>query len=178
MRPLCEFVIDGGPESGGATAAGDAARPSYSDRAELFEGLVNRAAADVAMEEIADLFSGKAVFRSLKSLEDAIGDGVSDAGAEEGGGGVGTVVPHGEGRLKVRQADEGAAVESGVDGAEAQHLCFAATGGGAVKASAVLAQGCVVAVPEFACGRVAAKEDFGLALCPLDGAPEAGRDGG
>jgi hypothetical protein len=40
------------------------------------------------MEEVPDfpdLFSGKAVFRSLKSLEDVIGDGVSDAGAEEGG---------------------------------------------------------------------------------------------
>ena len=39
--------------------------------------------------------------------------------------------PEGGGRLKVRQADDGAAVESGVDGAEAQYLCFAAAGGGA-----------------------------------------------
>src|SRR5271170_7541656 len=130
------------------------------------------------MEEIPDLFSGEAAVRRPKGLEYAIGNGVSDAVTEEGGGGVGTVVPQGEGRLKVRQADDGAAVESGVDGAETQHLCFAATGGGAVETRAVLAQGRVVAVPEFACGRVAAKEDFGLALCPLDGAPEAGRDGG
>ena len=60
-----------------------------------------------------------------------------------------------------------------VDGAEAQHLGFGAAGGCAVEARAVLAQGRVVVVPEFACARVAAKEDFGLALRPLDGAPEA-----
>jgi hypothetical protein len=48
---------------------------------------------DVAMEDTADLCSGEAVLGSLKSLEDAIGDGVSDAGAEERGRGVGTVVP-------------------------------------------------------------------------------------
>ena len=80
--PLC--VFDGGPESGGATATGEETRGSDSERAELFEGLVDRTATDVAMEETPDLCSGEAVFRSLKSLEDAIGDGVSDAGAEEG----------------------------------------------------------------------------------------------
>ena len=125
----------------------------------------------MAVEEIADLFSGEAVVCSLKSLADAIGNGVSDAVTEEGGGGIGTVVPQGEGRLKVGQADDGAAVKSGVEGAEAQYLGFGATGGGAVEAGAVLAQGRVVVVPEFACGLVAAKEEFGLALCPLDGAP-------
>ena len=95
LYPLSQFVIDGGPESGGATAAGDETRRSYSERAEFFEGLVDRAATDVAVEDIANLCSGKAVFRGLKSLEDAIGDRVSDADAEEGGGGVGTVVPQG-----------------------------------------------------------------------------------
>ena len=109
----------------------------------------------------------------LKSLEDAIGDGVCDAGAEEGGRGLETVVPQGEGRLQVRQPDEGAAVKRGVEGTDAQHLCFGATGGGAVEARSDLAQGRVVVVPELAGGRVAAKEDFGLALCPLDGTSEA-----
>ena len=60
---------------------------------------------------------------------------------------------------------------SSVEGAEAQHLCFCAAGGCVVEAGAVLAQDCVVVVPEFACGLVAAKEDFRLALGPLDGAP-------
>jgi hypothetical protein len=36
----------------------------------------------VGVEEIPDLFSGKAAFRSLNSIEDASG-GVSDAGADE-----------------------------------------------------------------------------------------------
>ena len=61
------------------------------ERAEPFERLVDRSAADVAMEEVADLFSGEAVGRSLQSLSDAIGNGVSDAVTEEGVGGVGTV---------------------------------------------------------------------------------------
>jgi hypothetical protein len=34
----------------------------------------------------------------------------------------------------MEQADDGAAVESGVDGAEAQDLGFGAAGGGAVQA--------------------------------------------
>jgi hypothetical protein len=71
-------------------------RPAAASRErKLFERLVDRAAADVAMEEIADLCSGEAVFDGLESLEDAIGDGVSDVGAEEGGGRVGTKVPDG-----------------------------------------------------------------------------------
>ena len=112
---------------------------SYSERAEFFEGLVDRAAADVAMEEVADLFSGKAVFRRLKSLEDAIGDGVSAADAEEVGCGVVTVIPQGEGRLQVRQLDDGAAVKSSVEGTDAQHLRFATAGGGAAEARTGLA---------------------------------------
>ena len=67
-------------------------RGDDSKRAQRIKGLLDRTAPDMAMEEIPDLCSGEAVFRSLKSLEDAIGDGVSGAGAEERGG-VGTVVP-------------------------------------------------------------------------------------
>jgi hypothetical protein len=131
----------------------------------------------VAVEEVPDLFSGQAVGRSLQSLADAIGNGVSDAGSEEGGGGGGTVVPRGEGSLEVGQLDDRAAVESSVESAQAQHLCFGAAGGCAVETSTVLAQGRVVVVPEFASGLVAAKEDFRLALHPLDGAPEVASDG-
>jgi len=90
--PLRVFVLNGGPESDGATAAGKGTRGSNSKRAQRIKGLFDRTAPDMAMEEIPDLCSGEAVFRSLKSLEDAIGDGVSGAGAEERGG-VGTVVP-------------------------------------------------------------------------------------
>ena len=136
------------------------------------------AAADVAVEEVPDLFSGEAVGRSLQSLVDAIGNGVSDAAAEEGGGGGGTVVPEGKGSLEVGQLDDRAAVESSVEGTEAQHLCFGTAGGCAVETRTVLAQGRVVVVPEFACGLVAAKEDFRLALRPLDGTPEVASDGG
>ncbi len=82
-----------------------------------------------AMEEFPYLFPGKAVARRLKSLVDAIGNGVSDGDAEEGCGGVGTVVPEGEGRLEMRQLDDRAGVKSSVQGPDAQHLCFGATCG-------------------------------------------------
>jgi hypothetical protein len=49
FRPLRVFVIDSRPE-----------------RAEFFEGLVDRTATDVALEEVLDLCLGKAVFRSLR----------------------------------------------------------------------------------------------------------------
>jgi hypothetical protein len=38
----------------------------------------------VAVEEVPGLFSGEAVGRSVQNLAGAIGNGVSDAGAEEG----------------------------------------------------------------------------------------------
>src|ERR1700723_1255844 len=89
------LVIGGGPECGEGTAAGNVAKGGYAERAEFFEGLVDGATAEVAVEEIADLFSGEAVICRLKSLEDAIGDGVCDTGTEEGAGRAGTVVPEG-----------------------------------------------------------------------------------
>jgi hypothetical protein len=69
-----------------ATAAGRVTRSDYFERAESFERLVDRAATDVAVEEVPDLFSGEAVGRSLQNLAGAIGNGVSDSGAEEGRG--------------------------------------------------------------------------------------------
>ena len=178
FRLLFGFVAGGEPESSGATAARKATTSGYSERAEFFEGLINRAAADVAMEEVPDLASGKAAGRSLQGFEDTIGNGVSDAVAEEGGRGVGTVVPQGESRVEVRQLDDGTTVKSGVEGTEAQHLCFGAAGGGAVEASLGLAQSGVVVVPKFGGGRIAAKEDFALTLRPLDGTVETAGDGG
>jgi hypothetical protein len=41
-------------------------------RAELFEGLVDQAATDAAVEELPDLFPGEAVFGGLKSLADVL----------------------------------------------------------------------------------------------------------
>jgi plasmid stability protein len=71
-------VTDGRPEGGrSAPARAGEATSGCSERTQFFERLVDRAAADVAMEEIPDLFSGEAVFGGLQSLEDAIG--VSDS---------------------------------------------------------------------------------------------------
>ena len=144
----------------------------------FFEGLVDGATAEVAVEEIADLFSGEAVVRCLKSLEDAIGDGVSSTRTEEGASRIGTVVPQSEGRLKVGQLDDGAAVESGVESAQAQHLSFGTTGRGGAEPGTSLTQDRVVVIPEFGGGTVAAKAEFALGLYPLDGEAETARDDG
>src|SRR3984885_13812048 len=151
------FVFGGGPECGEGTAAGNVAKGGYSERAEFFEGLVDGATAEVAVEEIADLFSGEAVFCRLKSLEDAIGDGVCDTGTEKGAGRAGTVVPEGEGCLKVGQLDDGAAVESGVEGAQAEYLSFGTTGGGGAETGTGLTQDGEVVVPKFGSGAAPGK---------------------
>ena len=178
FRRFGVLVIGGGPECGEGTAAGNVAKCGYAERAEFFEGLVDGGTAEVAVEEIADLFSGEAVVCRLKSLEDAIGDGVCDRGTEEGAGRIGTVVPEGEGCLKVGQLDDGAAVESGVEGAQAEYLSFGTTGGGGAESGMGLTQDGVVVVPKFGGGRVASKAEFALALYPLDGQAETARDGG
>ena len=67
------------------------------------------------------------------------------------------------------QLDDGAAVESGVEGAQAQYLSFGTTGGGGAEAGTGLTQDRVVVIPEFGGGPVAAKAEFALALYPLDG---------
>ena len=66
FRRLGVFVIGGAPQSGEGTAAGNLPKSGHPERVEFFEGLVDGAAAEVAVEEIADLFSGEAVLRCLK----------------------------------------------------------------------------------------------------------------
>jgi len=61
LHPPRVFVLDCGPESGGATAAGDETRSDDSERAQRVECLFDRTATDVAMEETQDLRSGESV---------------------------------------------------------------------------------------------------------------------
>ena len=75
-------------------------------------------------------------------------------------------------------ADNGAGVEGGVDGAEAQDLGFGAAGGGAVQARAELAQGGIAILPKLAGGMVATEEDFGCGSCPIERAAQFAGDGG
>ena len=77
----------------------------------------------------------------LDGLADAVGDGVSGGHAEEEGGAGVAVIPYGEGSLEMGQADDGAAVEGSIDGAEAQDLGLGTAGGGAAQAGTELAQG-------------------------------------
>ena len=72
----------------------------------------------------------------------------------------------------MRQPDDGAGVESGVDGAEAQDLGFGAAGGGSVEIGAGLAQDGVALMPKLASGFIAGKTDFCCGAGPLEGAAQ------
>jgi hypothetical protein len=85
-------VIDGAPEDGAApgAAAGHVTGSNEFERAEPLERLVDQAAADVAEEEVPDLFSGEAVGRSLQRLVDAIGNASKTDYRECWGAGAGS----------------------------------------------------------------------------------------
>src|ERR1700692_1196651 len=102
----------------------------------------------MAVEESTDLLSGQPAVGCVEGFQDTVGGVVTGGCAEEERGACGAVVPHREGSLKVRQSDDGAAVENRVYGAEAQNLGFGPTGSGAVEARTDLAQGRVALVPE------------------------------
>ena len=73
------------------------------------------AAAETAVEESSYLHSGQeAVGGSIDCFEDTVGGVVAGCCAEEEGGACGAIVPYGEGSLKVRQPDDGAAIENSV----------------------------------------------------------------
>jgi hypothetical protein len=74
--------------------------------------------------------------------------------------------------------DDGTAVKSCVDGAEAQDLGFGAAGGGAVEAWTSLAQGGVAIVPKLSRGFIAAKKDLRSAVSPIESATQFAGDRG
>ena len=133
----------------------------------------------MAVKESAHLLSGQeAVGGRVDGFEDTVGGVVASRCAEEGGGACGAIVPHGEGSLKVRQPDDGAAVEDRVYGAEAQNLGFGSTGSGAVEARTDLAQGRVALVPQSSRLVVADEADGVRIGDPIESAAEFGGDGG
>ena len=146
---------------------------------ELFEGGFYAAAAETAVEEGTYLLSGQEAFAGgVDGFEDTVGGVVAGGCAEEQGGACEAVVPHGEGSLKVRQPDDGAAVENSVYGAKAQNLSFGATGSGAVEARTDLAQGRVALVPESSRLVVTDEADVARIGGPIQSAAEFGGDGG
>jgi len=97
------------------------------------------------------------------------GDEVDGSGVEEETGAGLTIFPYGQGCLEMGGFDEGAAIECGVDGTEAENLGFGTAGGGSVQAGAALAKVRIAFMPELACVG-AADEDFALTLRPAEGA--------
>ena len=145
----------------------------------MFECGFDATAAETAVEEGTYLLSGQEAFAGgVDGFEDTVGGVVAGGCAEEQGGACGAVVPHGEGSLKVRQPDDGAAVEKSVYGAEAQNLGFGPTGGGAVEARTDLAQDRVALVPESSRLVVADEADGVRIADPIESAAQFGSDGG
>ena len=68
----------------------------------------------------------------VERLADALGGRIDGRGVEEETGTRQTVVPYGQSGVEMAGFDEGAAIEGGVDGAEAQNLRFPAAGGSTV----------------------------------------------
>src|ERR1700683_3476727 len=121
------------------------------------------------VKESPDLGFSQSFRGSVEGLADALGGRIDGSGVEEETGAGQAVVPYGQGGLEVAGFDEGAAIEGGVDGAEAQNLCFSAAGGGTVYVCAALTQGRIAIIPQLASGWGAAEDDPGLAVHPVEG---------
>ena len=128
------------------------------------------------MEEGTHLGSGQSVGGCVDGIEDTVGGVAASRCAEKEGGACGTVVPHREGSLKVRQPDARATVENSVYGAEAQDLGFGPTGGGTVEIGTGLAQDRIALVPESSCLLVAAEADGVRIADPIQSAAQFGGD--
>ncbi len=101
---------------------------------QLFEGSIDAVAWDMAMEETNDLILRQSYWGLLECFANTVGNGVTGGVSEEERSAGGAVIPNGESSLEVGQADDGAGVESSVDGAEAQDLGLGAAGRGAAQA--------------------------------------------
>ncbi len=129
-RGLADF--GGCPDGGGASPAGGGARCKEVKGTELFEGEIDALGAYMTVEKSEDLGFGEAFGGADDSLADAAGDGIDGRAVEEKTSTGLAVVPYSECGLEMADLDERAAVERGVDGAEAKDLGFGAAGGGSV----------------------------------------------
>ena len=86
----------------------------------------------MAVKESPDLGSRQSFRGSVERLADALDGRIDGRVVEEEAGTRQAVVPSGQGGVEMAGFDEGAAIEGGVDGAEAQNLRFPAAGGSTV----------------------------------------------
>ena len=132
----------------------------------------------MAVKETPDLILRQSGVGCLDRPVNTIGDGIPCGHTEEKGSTGVAVISHGEGSLKMRQADDRGGVQGTVDGAEAQDLGLGATGGGAAQTGTKLAQGGIAILPKLAGRAIAAEEDFWCRGSPVEGAAEFAGDGG
>ena len=86
----------------------------------------------VVVKDASDLGLAQALRVHIKSLGDAAGRGVDGSRVEEETGAGAAVIPYSQGGIEMAKFDHRAAVESGIEGTEAQDLGFGTAGGGSV----------------------------------------------
>src|ERR1700722_9572584 len=101
----------------------------------------------MAVKEATDLTFAQAFGGGRNGFADAARRGIDGSVVEEETSAGLAVVPHRQGGVEVGDFDHGAAIEGGVDSAEAEDLSFGAAGGGAVDVLAALAQGRIAIHP-------------------------------
>jgi hypothetical protein len=80
--------------------------------------------ADMVVKERTDLTFGQPFPSRDEGLADAPGSRIYGSDVEKEAGAGLTVVPYGQGGFEMGGFDEGAAIEGGVDGTEAENLAF------------------------------------------------------
>ena len=124
--------FDCGPQGRGPSAAGLDVASDSAQAAQLLQREVDAFPAYMAVEEGADLTFGQAFRSGVEGFADAPGGGIDGGNVEEEAGAGLAVVPHGQGGVEMGGFHDGAAIEGGVNGAEAENLGFGAAGGCAV----------------------------------------------
>ena len=113
----------------------------------------------------------------VKSLADASGRGIDGSSVEKETGAGAAVVPYSQGGMEMARFGDRTAVESGIDGAEAQDLSFGSAGSGSVYIRAAVAQAGIHVIPQFLSGWAAVEDEAGLGVDPIQGTAQLAGQG-
>jgi hypothetical protein len=143
----------------------------------LFEGELDALFAYVVVKDASDLRLAQALRVHIKSLADAAGRGVDGSRVEEETGAGAAVIPYSQGGMEMAKFDHRTAVESGIEGTEAQDLGLGTAGGGSVYIGAAMAQTGITIVPQLLCGWAAAEDEAALGVDPVQSAAQVAGQG-
>jgi hypothetical protein len=131
----------------------------------------------MALKDASDLRFAQALRVRVERLADASGCGICGSRIEEETGAGAAVVPHSQGGMEMAGFDHRAAVESGVDGAEAQDLGFGTAGSGPVYIRAAVAQAGIHVIPQLLSVWAAVEDEAGLGVYPIQSTAQLAGEG-